>query len=126
MEPDSDENEQTELDFQQQAQWLAGRRIHRRKPKRVNQVISQLMARKGFNQVESLQQIQSIWESLLGGRLKGMSLATGIRGGKLIVVVKNAVVNQELSFNKSDLLQKIKNSPIGNRVTDIRFRIGVF
>ena len=112
--------------FEQEAAWFSGRQVHRRKPKQVNQIIGQLMAKKGFNQNESLQQIQSIWESLVDGRLKGKSLATGIRGGKLTVVVKNAVVNQELSFAKTDLLKKIKNSPIGNRVKDIRFQIGVF
>ena len=112
--------------FDSEANWFSGRQVYRRKPKQANQIINQLMAKKGFNQSESLQQIQDIWESLLDEPLRNSTRATGIRAGKQMVVVKNAVINQELAFKKSELLQQLKNSPIGNRIKDIRFQIGVF
>ena len=112
--------------FDQEAVWFSKRQVYRRRRKTANQVIGQLMAKKGFNQNESFEQIKSIWESIQEERMKGQSMATGIRAGKLIVVVKNAVINQELTFNKIALLEKIKNSPIGSKVKDIRFQIGVF
>lgn len=123
---DQDDQLEAERNFDSEASWFVDRQVHRRKPKKANQIISQLLAKKGFNQSESLQQIQTIWESLLDERLQGTTRATGIRAGKLMVIVSNAVVHQELAFRKTDLLKELKNSPIGNRIKDIRFQIGVF
>lgn len=126
LKDDLAEQADAERVFDSEAKWFSGRQVYRRKPKTANQIIGQLMAKKGFNQNESFEQIKSIWDSIQEERMKGQSMATGIRAGKLIVVVKNAVINQELTFNKIVLLEKIKNSPIGSKVKDIRFQIGVF
>lgn len=121
-----EEEHDAERIFDSEADWFTGRQVYRRKPKKANEIIGRLMARTGFNQQQSHEQIQSVWESLLEDRFRGMTRATGIRAGNLMVIVKNPVINQELAFRKADLLEGIKNSPIGNRIKDIRFQVGVF
>ncbi|MEE2641154.1 MAG: DUF721 domain-containing protein [Planctomycetota bacterium] len=113
-------------DFLEQANFFSKRQIYRRKPKKADEILGRLLARKGYQQNESNRQIEEIWESIIDTRLKGQTRATGIRGGKLQVVVNNAVINQELAFKKRQLLEKIKDSPLGDRVRDIRFQVGVF
>ncbi len=119
-------DDEVEFEFEEKAESFCKKQVYRRKPKKAKDIIGQLMARKGYNQNESQEQIQELWDSIVEPRMKGMSKATGIRGGKLTVIVKNAVVNQELTFNKKALLEKINNSAIGKRVKDIRIQIGVF
>lgn len=114
----------TEMDFADRANFIKDRQVFARRPKRARDVINTLMARKGYNQIEASDELQLAWESVIDSRMIGKTRATKIKAGKLEVVVKSALLNQELTFNKSNLLEKIKDSPIGNRIKDIRFRVG--
>ena len=121
---EADDDFSTEMDFVDRAKFINDRQIYARRPKRARDVINTLMARKGYNQIEANEDLQLAWESVIDPRMMGKTRATKIKAGKLEVVVNSALLNQELTFNKSNLLAKIKDSPIGNRIKDIRFRIG--
>ncbi len=121
---DSEDEFFTEMDFADRANFIKDRQVFARRPKRARDVINTLMARKGYNQIEASDELQLAWESVIDSRMIGKTRATKIKAGKLEVVVKSALLNQELTFNKSNLLEKIKDSPIGNRIKDIRFRVG--
>jgi hypothetical protein len=121
---DSEDEFFTEMDFADRANFIKDRQVFARRPKRARDVINTLMARKGYNQIEASDDLQLAWESVIDPRMIGKTRATKIKAGKLEVVVKSALLNQELTFNKSNLLEKIKDSPIGNRIKDIRFRVG--
>lgn len=121
---EADDDFTTEMDFADRAKFIKDRQIFARRPKRARDVINTLMARKGYNQIEANEDLQLAWESVIDPRMMGKTRATKIKAGKLEVVVNSTLLNQELTFNKSNLLAKIKDSPIGNRIKDIRFRVG--
>ena len=115
-----------EAEFKEKAASVAKKQIHARRPKKANEIINRLLARKGYSQTQSHQQLQEIWEKTVGPRMKEQTRAIGIKAGSLTVMVQSAVVNQEMAYQKKELLSKIKNSAIGSRVKNIRFKIGNF
>lgn len=120
------EKDEAESEFQHQAESFSKKKIFPRRPKKASEIIGQLLARKGYSQQQSIEQIQLIWDSIVDPKLKGMTKATGIKAKKLVVIVKSAIANQELTFQKKELLKKIKESPIGRQVNDLRIQLGVF
>lgn len=122
---DPNDEFENENEFFVRAHEITNRQVFRRRPKRAADVINTLLARKGYNQVKAGDDLQSDWESILDSSLRGKTRAIRIRAGKLEVLVGSPLINQELTFIKSNLIEKIQKTSIGKRVRDIRFRVGV-
>lgn len=128
MSQDEADKEQWEAEkfFDNEAQALISRQIYRRKPKSVDKVISQFLAQTGINQTRSIERIRNVWQSVVDKKFAGLSMATGIRSRKLMVVVKSAIAHQELTTQKKELLKKLKETELGSRISEIRFKLGSF
>lgn len=99
------------------------RRRRPREPQRIADVVSRLMARRGYAQVESLGQICEMWRGLIGEKLAKDSRPAGLKRGVLEVAVRSSVILQELSFRKRRLLREIKKTDFGGQIRDLRFRV---
>jgi len=121
---DHSQGDYSEKDFLLRAEQIKKKQVYRKRPKQARDLINVLLARKGYSQVETNNQLQTKWESILDFKWKNRTLATSIRAGRLDVLVESAVVNQELTFIKTKLLAKLKETSIGKGIRDIRFRIG--
>ena len=106
------------------AEELAGRQQFSRGPKRIADVLSRLVARKGYGRLQATAEFQKAWAAAAGETLAKASSAGNIRRGKLEVIVENSAVAQELQFNKQRILKKLKTLLVDSVIHDLRFRVG--
>ncbi len=113
---------------QQQIQWLAEdvkRREHRqRTPQRVGQVVSRLMARRGYGAEKAAALSQQAWQAAVGQALAMHSRPGRSCGGVLEVIVANSMIMQELTFQKQAILEQLKQQLPEMKWHDLRFRVG--
>ena len=106
------------------AEELASRQQFSRAPKRIADVLSRLVARKGYGRLQANAEFQEAWAEAVGETLAKGSSAGNVRRGKLEVVVANSAVAQELQFNKQQILKKLKAILVDCVIHDLRFRVG--
>jgi predicted nucleic acid-binding Zn ribbon protein len=103
---------------------LQRRRPKTRGPRKMADVLSGLMARRGYAQQLSHGQCAEAWRQSVGEHLARHSHAGVVRRGVLEVTVRNSTVMQELSFQKKRLLQQLAQLVPDQRIRDVRFRVG--
>jgi len=97
--------------------------FYARRPKRIGNVIAQLVQRRGYAQVRAAGARDSAWQNAAGV----MALHTRVgscRRGVFEVLVANSLVMQELSFRKEELLGRLQDLLPETKIEQIRFRIG--
>ncbi len=94
-------------------------------PKQLADVISRLMARRGYAQQKSNDELRAVWAKTVGMRLAADSLPGNVRAGVLEIYVRNSSVLQELTFVKRRLLKQFNQNAEHQSVRDFRFRVGV-
>lgn len=104
---------------------LAARQRFGRAPKRMADILSRLIARKGYGRLQSTAVFEEAWSTAVGELLAGQSRPGNVRRGTLEVTVQNSAVAQELQFNKQQVLGKLKQLVSDYVIHDIRFRVGV-
>lgn len=97
----------------------------KRAPKKMGEVINQLMARRGYGQIKSTEEIRSLWKQITGP-LGEQCLPGNVRRGVLEVFVRNSTVLQELTFRKKQILTQIQKTLPSQSITDLKFRISAF
>ena len=95
----------------------------KRDPQKIGDVITDLLARRGYAQVAASEECNRAWQSAVG-KLEAFSRATEIKRGVLQVLVSNSVVMQELTFRKQELLAAVVAALPHHQIKDLRFRIG--
>jgi predicted nucleic acid-binding Zn ribbon protein len=103
---------------------IAARQRYGRKPKRIADVLSRLIAKKGYGRLQATTQFEQAWAEAVGPDLAKLSKPGRLRRGTLEVTVRNSTVSQELQFNKQQLLGKLQASVTDCSIQDIRFRVG--
>lgn len=79
----------------------------KRDPRRLSELMPQLLARRGYNRLLAHDQLQDAWEAA-AGKLHSLAQAPGVvRNGVLEVIAKNSAVVQELTFQKRQLLKSL-------------------
>ncbi len=94
------------------------------KPIPIADVVSELMARRGFARVRSAEAVDAAWRQAAGTLLAGYSRAGEVRRGKLEVIVANSTLVQELIFQKPAILKHLAERLPEERIRDLRFRVG--
>ena len=87
---------------------VGGDQRKKRAPRKMGDVINQLMARRGYGQIKSSEEIRAVWNEITGP-LGQQCLPGSIRRGILEVFVKNSTVLQELTLRKKALLVQLQN-----------------
>lgn len=82
------------------------------------------MARKGYAQTESANDLEIAWNKIVDQKWKTKTKVGVIRRGVLEIVVSNSTVNQQLEFTKRKLLIELQTQLPKNNLKDLRFRIG--
>jgi len=93
-------------------------------PQRIGDVVSALLARRGYAQLQSINQCQTAWQEAVGPQLAGQTQAGNLRRGVLEIFVRNSTVLHELSFQKKQLLKKLAENTNEHKINDLRFRVG--
>lgn len=100
------------------------RRRFERKPKSSAELIGKLISRRGFTQDLFSDQLQAAWQKVAGQRFAGKTRATIIRRGCLEIMVDSSPALQQLGFDKSRLLEQIRQELPTAEIRALRFRVG--
>jgi predicted nucleic acid-binding Zn ribbon protein len=95
-----------------------------RGPQAIGNVLSELMARRGYARVQSAQDYASAWRQAAGPLAAKYSRPGALRRGVLEVVVANSTLMQELSFQKLPILKTLEELLPDNGIENLRFRVG--
>jgi predicted nucleic acid-binding Zn ribbon protein len=96
----------------------------KRDPRKISEVLTDLMARRGYGQVQASDDCQQAWTKVVGQMAK-FTHAGDIKRGILHVVASNSVVIQELTFRKTELIAAMARELPHHQIKDLRFRQGV-
>ena len=106
------------------AREIQQRRRSRPGPKKMADVLSSLLASRGYAQQQDTQRRQEVWRDVAGAKFAKQSCAGNIRRGVLEVIVSNSAVLQELTFQKKKLVRRLSEVAPEQQIRDLRFRVG--
>lgn len=100
------------------------RRSFQRDPVHIADVVSRLLARRGYAQVQQGAECEQAWGKVAGERLAGHSRVGRLQRGVLEIAVRNSATLQELTFQKRRLLKQLQDLIGIQQIRDLRFRVG--
>ena len=113
-----------ELDFSQAQDLVKNRQRYFRRPKKSADIFGRLMARKGYAQTESANELEEVWNQVVGLKWQTKTKVGNINRGVLEVFVASSMVNQQIGFQKRKILKEIQTRLPKNKIKDLHFRIG--
>ena len=113
-----------ELEFEQANELVQSRQRFRRKEKSASFVLNQLLARKGYLQQKSNNELAVVWDSIVEDRWKAKTKVGNVNRGVLDIFVKSSPLANHLDLKKRKLLQQLQEKLPQNKIKDIRFRVG--
>ena len=102
------------------------RRVPVRQPKKISDVMSQLLAKRGYARVQASAAFDQAWRQAAGERFASQTRCGHVRRGVLEVFAANSAVVQELTFQKTTLLTKLASLAPDPRIKDLKFKVGAF
>ena len=96
----------------------------KRGPCAIGDVLSEVMARRGFARVQTAAAYDEAWCEAAGELAAKYSKPGAIRRGTLDVVVANSTLMQELGFRKHVLIETLAGLLPDEKIENIRFRVG--
>lgn len=93
-------------------------------PKQMRDVLSQLLAKRGYAQVQTAASCDAAWREAVGVKLAADTRPGSVRRGVLDVLVRNSVTNQELAFLKAKIVKMLAKLVPEQKIRDLRFRVG--
>ena len=95
-----------------------------RSPKAMGDVLSQLLAKKGYGQVQTAANCESAWREAVGAKFAPHTRPGNVRRGVLEVLVSNSSMHQELAFLKAKLVKALATLAPEHKIRDLKFRVG--
>lgn len=89
----------------------------------IGTLLSSLMARKGYSQVETASAREDAWRAAVGDELFAKTRPGDVKRGVFEIHVANSLLLQELTFRKAALLQDLKKRLPDHKIRDLRFRV---
>ncbi len=99
------------------------RRFYARRPKRIDNVIAQVVQRRGYAQVRAASDREAAWAEAVGEFASATRLGT-LRRGTLEIQVESSLLMQELTFRKEELIAKLQTALPDAGIRQLRFRVG--
>ena len=95
-----------------------------RRPKKIADVISQVVSRQGYARFRSNESLLEAWREAAGDRFVKQTRVGNLRRGVLEVIVGNSTVMQELTFAYAEILKKLNELQPDREIRQLRFRTG--
>jgi hypothetical protein len=97
-----------------------------RGPKALSEILGELFAVRGYNQLCAREMLEKAWNSAVGEPDCAQTRLGEVRHGVLNVVVAHAALLEELAaFRKPSLLKALHVHAPGTAIHDIRFHVGL-
>ncbi len=100
------------------------KRVYIPPPKSVGNVLSQLLAKRGYAQVQTAATCDAAWREAVGSKLAIDTRPGNVRRGVLEVLVRNPSVSSELGFLKAKIVKTLTKLVPEQKIRDLRFRVG--
>jgi len=100
------------------------RRSYARRPKKIADVIAQLITQRGYGRIEANEELADVWATAAGEPLATHSRPGKLRRGTLDVTVTNSTIMQEFTFQRQRILTELGRRLPGAKIRDLRFRVG--
>ena len=100
------------------------RKFHGRGPKKLGNVIAQLVSRRGYAQIHAAGEREEAWQAIAGEQLAAASQFSALRRGVFEVLVANSLMMQELTFRKEELFKALQQVLPDAGVKQLKFKIG--
>jgi len=95
-----------------------------RGPQHIGNILSELMARRGYARVQSGEEYAVAWREAAGELIAAHSRVGSLRRGTIEVIVANSTLMQELGFQKPVLIKALAELLPNEGIKNIRFRVG--
>jgi predicted nucleic acid-binding Zn ribbon protein len=93
-------------------------------PKSMGNVMSQLLAKRGYAQVQTAAMCAAAWREAVGDKLARDTRPGNISRGVLEVLVRNSSINQELSFLTAKIVKTLAALAPEQKIRKLKFRVG--
>jgi len=93
-------------------------------PKAMRDVLSQLLAKRGYAQVQTAATCDAAWREAVGKNLAADTRPGGVRRGVLEILVRNSASLHELGFIKAKIIKTLTKLVPEQKIRDLRFRVG--
>ena len=92
------------------------------KPKKISTLFSEYFKETEFEEATRALKINKIWYNLVGKTIAENTEVLDIKHGKLTIKTTSPVLRSELSFQKEDLLQRLKKQEPDLKIKNIEFK----
>ena len=116
-----DDYEETFADVQR---CVAQKKWFPRRAKHVRELVSDLLSRRGYAQQQATVAWHEAWFAAVDERAAKHTRPGKLRRGVWEIYVRNSPVMQELTFDKSRILQQLQRALPDHDIQDLRFRVG--
>lgn len=99
------------------------RRFYARRPKRIDNVLAQVVQKRGYAQVRAAGERDEAW-AVAVGEVAPATRVGAIKRGTLEIQVSNSLMMQELTFRKEELISKLQAALPDAGIKQLRFRVG--
>jgi predicted nucleic acid-binding Zn ribbon protein len=93
-------------------------------PETIGNILSELMARRGFARIQSIEALDAAWRQAAGPLAAQYTRVGAIRRGVLEIIVANSTLVQELGYQKLDILATLQQLLPDEGIKCLRFRAG--
>jgi predicted nucleic acid-binding Zn ribbon protein len=100
------------------------RRFHARKPKKIGDVVAQVINTRGYGRIQAIEKLDAAWQAAAGEALARFSRPGQLKRGVFEITVGNSTIVQELTFQKQQILTALRRELPDTKIRDLRFRVG--
>jgi predicted nucleic acid-binding Zn ribbon protein len=93
-------------------------------PETIGNILSELMARRGFARIRSAEALETAWRRAAGPLAARYTRVGTIRRGVLEITVANSTLVQELGYQKDEILAALQELLPDEGIKCLRFRAG--
>ena len=93
-------------------------------PKPVREVLSQLLSKRGYAQIQTASTCDAAWREAVGQKIAADTRPGNVKRGILEVLVRNSSVLQVLAFEKTRIIKTLTKLIPNHQIRDLRFRVG--
>jgi predicted nucleic acid-binding Zn ribbon protein len=93
-------------------------------PQTIGNILSELMARRGFARVQSAEALETAWRQAAGPLAARYTRVGAMHRGALEIIVANSTLIQELGYQKIEILAALQQLLPDEGIKCLRFRAG--
>jgi predicted nucleic acid-binding Zn ribbon protein len=93
-------------------------------PQTIGNILSELMARRGFARVQSAEALETAWRQAAGPLAAQYTRVGAMHRGALEIIVANSTLVQELGYQKIEILAALQQLLPDEGIKGLRFRAG--